>query len=89
MDSIWKYLVSDFLETACRLAENERDPLLEELGRQKVSAEEIGIHRAFSIAGRIIVVDPKKETAECWLYQSKQKLIEKMRVQTVNGDQNR
>ena len=81
MSNVWKYLVHDYLEMACFLTDDQRDHLIEELGRENIVADFIQVYPSFSIDGRVVVVCGESSAAQqCWLYAPKDKTIMKKQL---------
>ena len=77
--SVWKYLVTDFLEMACFLNTEEQEHLLNELARSGIRADAICAHPGFSIQGKLVVICEETTPVECWLYDPKKRNIQRMR----------
>ena len=72
---VWEDLVDDFLETGCRLSDEERALLLNQLRSQGVMAHAIHAYPSFTIGKKTIVVCDSGHSDECWLYYPKEKKI--------------
>ena len=88
-ESVWEYLVTDFLEMTCCLKEDEQDFLVAALKQEGIKADAIDTHPSFSIDGRVILIHGKNrglETPgdpikECWLYSPAEKKIRRRELE--------
>ncbi|HTL46520.1 MAG TPA: hypothetical protein VL688_00485 [Verrucomicrobiae bacterium] len=68
MKPLWEDLVQDFLEIGCRLNKNETESALNALREEAPEGEEIYMHPAFSVGGKIMVVVRHSHLKECFFY---------------------
>lgn len=80
MRNAWEDLINDFLEVACRLNSEERELAISTLKREKISAEHLEVHPAFSIDGRVMVVLKPGNLKECLFYFLEERKIEKRNI---------
>ena len=79
---IWKYLIDDFLEMACGLAQEDRCSIIEALKFAGLNTEAIQPRQGLLIGTQWIL--PCPETAErVWIFDPKEKKIQKIRIAEI------
>ena len=82
--SAWKDIVSDFLEMACFLNNDEQTTLMSALQNENILADEIRVYPCFSISGCLIIIceesfnGPVIQNEKAWLYYPKRKEIKRL-----------